>query len=184
MTRLVDPSRRQAVRDTWDTIDSKLGAFVRGELVLIAFVGTVLSLLFFLIGEPYWLLIGIGAGLVEIIPVIGPLSAGVVAVLAGFTHSWHIALAAGLCVLGVRLFQDYVLSPRVLGRAVGLSPLLAILAATSVPLIFGAFYILLALPLLAVIVTVFDVVVLEKAPPAPRRRIWQRKKKIGPHPDD
>jgi hypothetical protein len=60
------------VRDTWNLIDLKLGAFVRGECLLILLVGTVLSLLFFAIGLPYWLLIGAFAGLVEIVPVIGP----------------------------------------------------------------------------------------------------------------
>lgn len=181
VVRLAKEERRHAIRDTWDLIDAKLGAFVRGELLLIAFVGTTLSLLFFAVSEPYWLLVGIFAGLVEIIPIVGPLAAGAVAIGAGFTQSWQTALLAGLCVLGVRLFQDYVISPRVLGRAVGLSPLLAILAATMAPLIFGAFYILLALPLLAVLVTVFEVVVLDKTPHPPkavRRRVWKRKKKM------
>ena len=58
----------------------------------------MLSLLFWAIGEPYWLLVGTFAGLVEIVPVIGPLAAGALAVAVGFTASVHVArLAAGLC---------------------------------------------------------------------------------------
>ena len=71
------------IRDTWTLIDLRLGAFVRGQLLLIAAVGTALSLLFWAIGEPYWLLVGAFAGLVEIIPVIGPLAAGGLAVGVG-----------------------------------------------------------------------------------------------------
>ena len=56
---LIAREHRRTVRDTWDLIDARLGAFVRGELVLIAFVGTLLSLIFWAIGLPFWLLIGV-----------------------------------------------------------------------------------------------------------------------------
>src|SRR5439155_113149 len=113
---LVAREHRKTIRDTWDLIDAKLGAFVRGQLVLIAFVGTVLSLAFWAIGVPFWLLLGIFAGVVEIIPIIGPLTAGGVAIGVGLTDSWQIALAAGLVVLVVRLLEDYIVVPRVFGH--------------------------------------------------------------------
>ena len=77
----------QTVRDTWDLIDAKLGAFVRGQVLLILLVGTVLSLLFWAIGVPYWLLVGAFAGLVEIVPVIGPLPPARSRSRVGFTAS-------------------------------------------------------------------------------------------------
>jgi len=52
VTSLLARPKRKKVRDTFDLIDAKLGAFVRGETVLIGFVATVLSLTFWLIGEP------------------------------------------------------------------------------------------------------------------------------------
>ena len=73
-------TKRKLVRDTWTLIDLRLGAFVRGQAILIVAVGITLSLLFWAIGEPYWLLVGSFAGLVEIIPVIGPLIAGALAI--------------------------------------------------------------------------------------------------------
>ena len=85
-----------------DLIDAKLGAYVRGQLLLIVLVGAVLSLAFWAIGLPYWILIGAFAGIVEIVPVIGPLAAGTLAVGVGLTVSWQTALAAGLAVLVVR----------------------------------------------------------------------------------
>jgi predicted PurR-regulated permease PerM len=161
---LLAHDQRKTVRDTWDLIDAKLGAFVRGQLVLIAFVGTVLSLLFWAIGVPFWLLLGIFAGIVEIIPVIGPLAAGAVAVAVGLTVSWQVALGAGLAVLGVRLLEDYVVIPRVLGHAVGLSPLVVLVSVTAIGLLLGGVYILLAVPIAAVLVTLVDVIVREKDP--------------------
>ena len=61
---LLPRPKRKRVRDTWNLIDARLGAFVRGQVLLILFVGTALSLLFWAIGEPFWLLIGPFAGLV------------------------------------------------------------------------------------------------------------------------
>jgi predicted PurR-regulated permease PerM len=156
--------RRKVVRDTWELIDAKLGAFVRGQLLLIAFVATVLSLAFWAIGVPFWLLLGIFAGVVEIVPVIGPLAAGVVAVGVGLTASWHVALFAGIAVLVVRQVEDYVVIPRVMGHAVGISPLLVLVSVTAVGLLFGGFYVLLATPFVAVLVTLVDVIVRDKDP--------------------
>ena len=161
---LVAHDHRETVRDTWDLIDAKLGAFVRGQLLLIAFVGTVLSLAFWAIGVPFWLLLGIFAGIVEIIPVIGPLVAGAVAIAVGLTDSWQVALGAGLAVLVVRLFEDYIVVPRVLGHAVGLSPLLVLVSVTAIGLLLGGVYVLLAVPIAAVLVTLVDVIVRDKDP--------------------
>ena len=140
-------------------IDQKLGAFVRGQLLLIVFVAVILSAGFFAIGLPYWLLIGCFAGVVEIVPVIGPLAAGALAVGVGLTQSWHMALFAGLILLAVREFEDYVVVPRVLGHATGLSPLLVLFSVTAVGILFGGFYVLLAIPIAAVLATLVDVVV-------------------------
>jgi predicted PurR-regulated permease PerM len=161
---LVSREHRRTIYNTWDLIDAKLGAFVRGELLLIAFVGTVLSLAFWAIGVPFWLLLGIFAGVVEIVPVIGPLAAGAVAVGVGLTVSWTVALGAGLAVLGVRLLEDYVVVPKVLGHAVGLSPLVVLVSVTAIGLLLGGVYVLLAVPIAAVLVTLVDVVVRDKDP--------------------
>jgi len=160
----VPRDHRRVVRDTWELIDAKLGAFVRGQILLIAFVATVLSLAFWAIGVPFWLLLGIFAGVVEIVPVIGPLAAGAVAVGVGLTASWHIALGAGIAVLVVRQLEDYVVIPRVLGHAVGLSPLLVLISVSAIGLLLGGFYVLLAIPLIAVLATLVDVIVRDKDP--------------------
>ena len=164
VTSLLPRNKRKVVWDTWNLIDLKLGAFVRGQLLLILLVGTVLSIAFRIIGLPYWILVGIFAGIVEIVPVIGPLTAGVVAVGVGFTESWQTALAAGICVLVVRLLEDYIVIPKVLGEAVGLSPLVVLVSVTAVGILFGGFAVLLAVPFAAVLATLVDVVLLDKDP--------------------
>jgi len=156
---LVPRAKRKRLRDTWNLIDLKLGAFVRGQAVLIVLVGTVLSIAFWRIGVPYWLLVGSFAGLVEIVPVIGPLAAGALAIGVGLTQSWQVALGAGIAVLCVRLLEDYLVLPKVLGEATGLSPLVVLFSVSAVTILFGGFAVLFAVPLAAVIATVVDVVV-------------------------
>ena len=160
VTRLMPRPKRKKVRDTWDLIDAKLGAFIRGQLLLVAVVAIAISTGLWLTGEPYWLLIGVTSGLLEIVPVIGPLLALALAVAAGLTVSpLTAALAAGV-VIAVRLLQDYLVTPRVLGGAVGLSPLIVLVSVTATGLLLGGFYVLLAIPLAAAVGTVVDVVAL------------------------
>jgi predicted PurR-regulated permease PerM len=161
---LLPRKNRKVVRDTWNLIDLKLGAFVRGQALLIAGVAIVLSLLFWAIGLPYWILVGTFAGIVEIIPVIGPLAAGALAVGVGLTDSLHTAALAAVCVFAVRMLEDYVILPRVLGDATGLSPLVVLVSVTSVGILFGGFAVLFAVPIAAVLVTLIDVIVRDKDP--------------------
>lgn len=166
VTSVLPRPRRKIVRDTWDLIDAKLGAYVRGQGLLVSLVATVLSLAFWLIGLPFWLLVGVFAGLVELVPIVGPLAAGGVAVAVGLTHSLGLGVAAGVVVLTVRLLEDYIVIPRVLGEAVGLSPLLVLIAVSATTILFGGVAILLAIPLAAVLATLVDVIVLNKDPAA------------------
>jgi len=165
LVQSLSPRRhRRIVRDTWVLIDQKLGAFVRGELLLIIFVAVVLCACFWAIGLPYWILIGSFAGVFEIVPVIGPLVAGALAVGVGLTQSWHMALAAGLIVLAVRQLEDYIVIPKVLGHAVGLSPLVVLVSVTTIGILLGGFYVLLAIPVAAILATLVDVVLRDVDP--------------------
>jgi predicted PurR-regulated permease PerM len=166
VTSLLPRPRRKVVRDTWDLIDAKLGAYVRGQALLITLVATTLSFAFWAIGLPFWLLVGVFAGVVEIVPVIGPLTAGAVAVGVGLTESIQLGVAAGVIVLVVRLVEDYLVIPKVLGEAVGLSPLLVLVAVFATAILFGEGAVLLAIPLAAVVATLVGVVVLDKDPAA------------------
>jgi predicted PurR-regulated permease PerM len=151
-------------RDTWVLIDMKLGAFVRGQFLLVVIVASLLSLAFWLDGEPYWLLIGSFAGVVELIPIVGPLAAGAVAIGAGLTVGWTVALGAGIAVLVLRQLQDYVIAPRVMGHAIGLSPLVVLVAVVAIGYLLGPVYVLIATPIAAVIATLVDVVVRGRDP--------------------
>jgi predicted PurR-regulated permease PerM len=156
---LVPRRHRRVTRDTWVLIDMKLGAFVRGQFLLVVIVATLLSFAFWLDGEPYWLLIGTFAGVVEVVPIVGPVAAGAVAIGAGLTVGWVVALGAGIAVLVLRQLQDYVIAPRVMGHAVGLSPLVVLVSVVAVGYLLGPIYVLIAIPIASIAATLVDVVV-------------------------
>jgi predicted PurR-regulated permease PerM len=161
---LMPRKHRRVTRDTWVLIDMKLGAFVRGQFLLVIIVATVLSFAFWLDGEPYWLLIGTFAGIVELVPIVGPLTAGAVAIGAGLTVSWVVALGAGIAVLVLRQMQDYIIAPRVMGHAVGLSPLFVLVSVVTVGYLLGPVWVLIATPIAAVVATLVDVIVRGRDP--------------------
>jgi predicted PurR-regulated permease PerM len=195
---LVPHSKRPAVRDTWLLIDLKLGAVIRTKLLLVAITATILSVAFWLIGLPYFLVVGAFAGIVEIVPVIGPLLAGLAAVAVGLTVSWKVAAAAALVVYGLRVLQDYVINPRLFGRAVDLPPLAVLVAVSAVALLLGPVWVPLAIPLTAVFSTLLDVALRGEEPSEAqvptvlarkdetvekrRRRLWPARRKVARRP--
>jgi predicted PurR-regulated permease PerM len=156
---MVPRKHRRVTRDTWVLIDMKLGAFVRGQFLLVVLVATLLSIAFWADGEPYWLLLGAFAGVVELVPIIGPLAAGAIAIGVGLTVGWTVALGAGIAVLVLRQLEDYVIAPRVMGHAVGLSPLVVLVSVIGIGVLLGPVYVLIAIPIAAIGATLVDVVV-------------------------
>jgi predicted PurR-regulated permease PerM len=170
--------RRKVVRDTWRLVEARLGAYVRASLFMITFVSTVLSAAFWAIGLPYWFVLGIFAGVVEIIPVVGPLAAAVVSIGVGLTVSVEAAVLAAVAVYGLRLLQDYVIGPRVVGHAVSLPPLLVLVNVTAMGVLLGPALVPLATPLAAVLATLVDVLLRGRDPDeieVPRTVLPQRR---------
>jgi predicted PurR-regulated permease PerM len=161
---LLPRKHRRVTRDTWVLIDMKLGAFVRGQFLLVLIVASLLSVAFWADGEPYWLLIGAFAGVVELIPIVGPLAAGAIAVGAGLTAGWMVAIGAGIAVLVLRQLEDYIIVPRVMGRAVGLSPLIVLISVISIGYLLGPVYVLIAIPIASIAATLVDVVLRGRDP--------------------
>jgi predicted PurR-regulated permease PerM len=163
---LVPRPKRKTVRDTWLLIDLKLGAVIRTKLLLVVMTASILSLAFWIIGMPYFLIVAAFAGIVEVLPVIGPLLAGLAAVGAAVSVSWKLGVVAAAIVYGLRLLQDYVINPRLFGRAVHLPPLIVLIAVSAIALLLGPWWVPLAIPLTAIVATLLDVLVWKHDPAA------------------
>jgi predicted PurR-regulated permease PerM len=132
-------------------IHDALAAYMRAALLACLLIGVTCTIGFALIGVPYALLFGVIAGLLEFIPLVGPLAVAVGATLVVSFHSFNQAIWV-LAFLGVlRLAQDYVIFPRLVRRGIHLHPLGVILAILSGAELAGMAGIFLAIPTVAVL---------------------------------
>jgi predicted PurR-regulated permease PerM len=171
LSTLAPRSKRAKAKETYLAIDRRLGRYTRLRFAMVFIVGATLSVGFYLVGLNYWLLVGGFVGLVEIVPVIGPLIGAILVLAVGLPESVHVAVLALLVLVGVREFQSYVINPHVMGQSVGLSPLVTLVSVSVVGVIFGGLAVILAVPFTSAVATLIDVFVLDHdPPPVPARR--------------
>lgn len=142
-------SQRQLLRGIIEDLHEMLAAYIRAQLVLAGIALLVYTAALSLMRAPYALVLGALGGLMEFIPVVGPLVAAIsilgVAFLSNYTH-----LFVMLVVLGVfRLIEDYVISPRIMGRQVELHPAAALFGVLAGAEIAGMVGVYLSIPIIA-----------------------------------
>jgi AI-2 transport protein TqsA len=165
LTALAPEAKREKARQTYLAIDDRIGAYTRLKFLMIFAVGAVLAVGFYLVGLKYWLLAGGFVSIVEIVPVIGPLIGAIFVVAVALPQSLHVAALCLLVLVAVREFQSYVVNPHLMGRSVGLSPLVTLVSVSVVSILFGGFAVVLAVPFTSVVATLIDVLVLDHDPP-------------------
>lgn len=125
--------------------------FIQGHLVVCLIVGGLTALGMYLIGMPFALLIGIIAGLADLIPFFGPLLGAVPALAIGILQSWQLSVYALLVIFVVQQIESNVISPKILGDALGLHPIVIIFALLAGGQLWGIIGMLVALPLSAIL---------------------------------
>jgi predicted PurR-regulated permease PerM len=147
--KLVPQSKRARARQVLDEIGDTLSNWLLGKSVSMLIVGTATSIGLSLLGVPLALILGIIAGLLDFVPYLGPIMAGVPAVLIAFSISPDLALYTVLLFAGVQLVEGYVLQPLIESRAVDLPPALTIVMQLVFGALFGFAGVALATPLAA-----------------------------------
>jgi predicted PurR-regulated permease PerM len=133
-------------------INSTLAAYIRAQLTACLFIGVVCALGFTLLGLPSPLVLGIIAGVCEFVPLIGPLLVAVLATVAAVLHGGIFSAFLVLAFLGVlRIAQDYIVYPRLIGQGIHLHPLAVIIAILSGAELAGVAGIFLAIPVVAIL---------------------------------
>ena len=137
-------------------VNSTLAAYIRAQLTACLFMGLVCSLGFSLLGLPGPLVMGFIAGLFEFVPLVGPLAVAILATLLAVLHSGLFSALLVLLFLGVlRIAQDYVIYPRLIGKGIHLHPLAVIFAILSGAELAGIAVIFLAIPVVAILTVSF-----------------------------
>jgi predicted PurR-regulated permease PerM len=119
---------RAGAREAWNEIETRLGLWVRGQLILMGTMGAATGIAYSLLGLPGALLLGLIAALTEAIPIVGPLLGAIPAVLVAATVSPQLAVVVGGVYIVLQLVEGSVLVPLVMRNTIGISPLLVLLS--------------------------------------------------------
>jgi predicted PurR-regulated permease PerM len=122
--QLAGPNHAKRVNLLWTAVEVRLGAWVRGQLFLMAVVGIGLGTSYLALGIPGALPLALWAALAEMIPMVGPYLGVAPALLVALTVSPTTALLLLGVAIVIQSIEGYVLVPKVMGRAVGVSPLI------------------------------------------------------------
>lgn len=140
-------AHQEYVINLWNRVRQKLGRWFQGQLLLALFVGVLMFLVLWLMGVKYALTIAFMAGVLELIPVIGPITVGLVALALISLQSPLLALGAVLAYLAIEQIQQYLVAPLVTSKAIGVNPIVLVIALLVAVKIIGFWGVLLAVPL-------------------------------------
>jgi predicted PurR-regulated permease PerM len=143
--------RAKEVNEVWVELEEKLGAWVRGQLLLMLMIGVMALVTFIFVGLPSPIVLAVLAGLAEMIPILGPYIAFVPAVLIALTVAPEKVLLVIGCAVVIQLIETNVLVPRVMSHTVGISPLTIIIGIQAGAILYGLYGALLAVPIAAAV---------------------------------
>jgi predicted PurR-regulated permease PerM len=156
------PSRRRTeVESVLGRIGRAIGGFFRGQLLVSLFVGIASAIGLWIVGLPFWAVVGLVSGLFNLIPLIGPFIGGIVAAVIAFTTEtsgegllalepgWPLAIGSAAALLIVQQIDNHIMSPNIVARTVRLHPVTVMLGLLAGGTLLGLWGMLLAVPVLA-----------------------------------
>lgn len=146
---------RSRVDSIISDVNDTFTAYARAQLISCLLIGVICTIGFYLLGNDYALLLGILAGVLELIPLLGPLAIAILAVTVGGLESGWQALWTALFLGGLRIAQDYVFYPRIVREGIHLHPLAIILSVLAGEQVAGIAGVFIAIPLVALLTVIY-----------------------------
>lgn len=141
-------------RDYLIEAGSIVGRYLRGQLIISMIAAINVSILLSVFGVPFWLLIGLLAGILNFIPQLGAIITMIIGSLLALTlGSWLKAAIVLAVLLGQSLLEQSVLTPNILSYQVGLHPMLVLFSLLVFGTLLGVFGLLIAVPVTTILVT-------------------------------
>lgn len=154
--------REERVKKLIVKIEEKLGGWLRGQLFLSIVIGVLSYIGLTVLGIPYALPLAVVAGVMEVIPVIGPIISAIPSVAIALTISPILSLGVAAMYFVIQQLENHLIVPQVMKRAVGLNPLVVILAIAVGSRLLGLAGALLAVPIAVVLQIVVSEVIEER----------------------
>jgi len=143
--------RRRSIRGFISEVERTVGAYLRGQSLVCLIIGVLAFVIYRLLGLPHAGIVGVVYAIGEAIPVAGPIIGTVVAAMVAASVGPSLVLGVVVVAVFLQLFENYILIPRVMVRAVGTNPLVTLLAITAFASVLGIAGAILAIPLAAIV---------------------------------
>jgi predicted PurR-regulated permease PerM len=154
--RLFPRDQRGKVNDACRRVTSKISAWLGGQLLLAAIIGSTAALGLFLLGVPFFWVLALIAGIGEMIPIVGPILSAVPAIAVALSVRPTLALGVILFFFGQQQLENHLLVPKIMQRQVGISPVFIIIALLIGGSLLGVMGAILAVPTAAILQVLFE----------------------------
>lgn len=134
----------------------KIGYWLQGQLVLMAMMGVLVGLGLWILGVKYSLVLGVVAGIFEIVPMVGPVFSGAIAFFAAVAESWTLGLYVVLLFILLQQAEGHLLVPLVMKKTLGISPVVIVVSLLAGWEIAGVVGALLAVPVAVIFQEIVD----------------------------
>ncbi len=136
-------------------LNRTLAAYTRAQLISCMLIGTICTIAFYAFSVPYALMLGVMAGILEFIPLVGPLIIGLTAIAICLFYSPWQALYVGIFLLILRGIHDYITYPRIVREGIHLHPIAIILAVLAGAEVGGVLGVFLSIPVVAILAVLY-----------------------------
>lgn len=164
---LAPKNKREGFHELFTAMESKVGFYVAGQGVLCLMIGVISLISYILIGLPNALLLAILAGVLEAVPMVGPLLGAIPAAIVALSIDPSKLIWVVLSTVIIQQVENSFLVPRVMRKAVGVNPFVSLLAIFAFSSIFGIAGALMAIPMAAIIQILLNRFVFEVEEPEP-----------------
>lgn len=151
LQQIVPIEHKEKIFDIFRKIGNKMGRWLRGQILLMVVIGVLDGIVLAILGVPYALTLAVWGGLTEIIPYVGPWLGLLPAVVIAYTISPLTALMVLIAFIAIQQIEGHFLVPKIMGKAVGLSPVIVILAILAGAKLMGILGVMIAVPVAAAI---------------------------------
>lgn len=146
---LFPENKQEKVKETIILIEEKLGAWLRGQIILSLVIGSITWVVLSILGVPFALPLAILAGFLEIIPTLGPIIAAVPAVIVAFAISPVMGGLVAIAYIIIQIAENNIIVPKIMQKAVGLNPVVILIAILIGGNLMGVVGALLSIPLIS-----------------------------------
>lgn len=137
---------------TMSEIEMKLGAWVRGQIVLSVFIGVLTWIMLTALGVPFALPLALIAGILEIVPTLGPIISAIPAMIVALSISPTLMIIVAIGYIGIQMLENNILVPKIMEQAVGLNPIVIIISVGIGANLLGVIGALLAIPFISAMI--------------------------------